>query len=405
MQSLNIKKTGFIIFCIIIFLIALFEGVVAYTVPVRLSESISFTQLGFVLAFSSITGAIFDFVFSKYFPNFNFRRLFLYLILTASVFLAVFTKANNIVTYLIAMGLWGIYYDLFMFSKADYIAHNSNETSRTKNWGRVNILYSLGYILAPVLASILLLQTNNAFLIIMASILLIALSLILILRTKHKESVQSIAIVSKKVNVSFKQEFISWKRIIKILFPVFLFVFYLTLLNAVFWTAGPIYSEEMANEGYIGSLFMFVYALPTLFAGLLAHKLSKRFGKKRTAFLMIFLLSLLLIVFSLAEIFSLRLILIFFISCFEVIAFILINATLTDYVAESNEVENEIVAVNDFFTNIGYIVGPIFAGLLLDMVGISWLYGFLGVITIIFIVIVAKMTPREINIKSSDILN
>ncbi|MEI6533656.1 MAG: MFS transporter, partial [Candidatus Roizmanbacteria bacterium] len=172
---------------------------------------------------------------------------------------------------------------------------------------------------------------------------------------------------------------------------------YVWIYDAFFWTVGPLMTEYFSSTN-LGGLFLVVYTLPTLILGLFVGKINKMFGKKVTAQIACMLSSFLLCTFYFINDPSIILITVFFASCSMAFALPSLNATYSDFVSESNY-EKQIQALQDFFTNIGYVIGPIFAGILSDMVGNTKSFGLLGVSGILIVIISIFITPKHITIK------
>ena len=77
-----------------------------------------------------------------------------------------------------------------------------------------------------------------------------------------------------------------------------------------------------------------------------------------------------------------------------------VRAAYADYISETESVEKEIEGLADFFTNLGYVIGPILAGFLADQFGEARTFSILGLITVITTLVIIQVTPKEINVKA-----
>lgn len=77
-----------------------------------------------------------------------------------------------------------------------------------------------------------------------------------------------------------------------------------------------------------------------------------------------------------------------------------INAAYADYISEATQVEGEIEGLEDFAFNIGYVLGPISAGVLADTLGMKGAFSILGLLGVILAVILLVVTPKTITIKT-----
>jgi len=104
------------LFGIVILLFSLFDGIIAYLIPlVTLEHGLSKTLIGIIIGSAAVAGAFFDFVIYKIFKNPVYRRLFIVMFAVALIYLFMIWRANSFVLYVLAMVMWGFYYDLKNF--------------------------------------------------------------------------------------------------------------------------------------------------------------------------------------------------------------------------------------------------------------------------------------------------
>jgi sugar phosphate permease len=75
-----------------------------------------------------------------------------------------------------------------------------------------------------------------------------------------------------------------------------------------------------------------------------------------------------------------------------------LGGAYADYIVETPHYEKEIEALEDFFTNIGYVVGPIIAGILADKFGNINVFSIIGFGSMMIILFLLKVTPKSIRI-------
>src|SRR3989344_8848554 len=81
---------------IMLFFIALFDGLLGYAVPFLVTGSgISKTMLGLIIGSSSVAGGVFDFVLSHYIRETRYRRLYLYMLAACTVYLILLGMATS----------------------------------------------------------------------------------------------------------------------------------------------------------------------------------------------------------------------------------------------------------------------------------------------------------------------
>ena len=196
-----------------------------------------------------------------------------------------------------------------------------------------------------------------------------------------------------------EEAFHLWKKIGRLISPILFLTFFLFFTEAFFWTLAPLYAET-ANLKAFGGLFLTAYTLPALLVGWFVGSLTKRFGKKRTAFVGVLIGSLILSSFAFLPDSIVSIVAVFLASVFISLSLPAINSAYADYISEAPQVEGEIEGLEDFAFNIGYMAGPVSAGILADVFSIPAAFSILGVMGAILALILLAVTPRNINIKT-----
>lgn len=177
-----------------------------------------------------------------------------------------------------------------------------------------------------------------------------------------------------------------------------MFNFLSIFLEAFFWTLAPLYAKSSSLKTF-GGLFLTAYALPALFVGWFVGYFTERFGKKRTAFMGVLIGSFILSFFAFVPNFTMSILVVFIAMFFISTSLPAINSAYADYISKTPQVEGEIEGLEDFAFNIGYVAGPLSAGILADLFSIPVAFSVLGVIGVILAVILLSVTPRHINIR------
>jgi len=384
---------------------AIFDGIMTYLVPILLSQNnFSMTLIGFIIGTSSITGVLFDVLVCRFFRNTNFRRVFLLMFLACLIYPLILWKASSILVYLVAMALWGIYFDLSGFGIFDFVSIYTKKKEYSSNFGIIQIAKYLGIILAPTIAGLLIIDgiTFLPFIfgwifLIISIIFFITLNIMTGGKVRKKET--------KRANFrNIFLEFRLWRKIGKKIFPVLAVTFFAFFIESFFWTLAPLYAEE-AIPKYFGGLFLTAYALPTLILGWYTGKITKRLGKKKTAFLGLLIGCFILSFFYFWSTPITIILLTFLSACFINLALPSINGAYADYISETQIVEKEIESLEDSSFNFAYIFGPMIGGLLADLIGIKLAFSILGIAGVIIAIFLLIITPKKIkiDIKPSDL--
>jgi len=132
--------------------------------------------------------------------------------------------------------------------------------------------------------------------------------------------------------------------------------------------------------------------------GWLATLISKKIGKKRTAYLSFFVGSVLLMAISFFKEAIPILVIMFLASIPLSLAWPALRGTFTDYVAESPSYNKEIEILNDSSTNMGYIIGPIVGGMIVDKFGYGNMFSLMALVGMSVTLFLFLITPRNIQV-------
>lgn len=397
--SLAKNKRPFYLLGLMFFFWTLFDGLIAYIAPILItSRGFSVTQMGLIIASSNIFGMMFDFVLVKYLRSANYRRLFLLVYLLCFAYPVFLWFSKSIGMFLMSMMIWGLYGDLNNFAIYNFLGRHSKEEDHCKDSGIVDMSRGLGYLMAPIVAGILVVKAIDFFPVSL-SLSFLAISMVLyVLITGLKIKEESAVAEHKAHDYAFFKEITILKKIGGLLFPVLLFNVAIHIFDALIWTIGPIYSQNFPDFKDFGGYFMTAYSLPTLMFLWLSEPMSKKLGKKRTAYLS-FLLGC---IFTLPIAFLSQpvpiLISMFLASVASALSWPAIRGTFTDYMAESPGYNKEIGTLNDLSNNVGYIIGPIIGGIMVDNIGYGNMFLVISIAGISLALFLFLITPRSIRV-------
>jgi MFS family permease len=377
----------------------MFDGMMTYITPLVIEAGgFSKTMVGVIYGFSSVVGACFDFLICKLFKNTHFRRMFLLLFIVCAAYPLMMWSAKTFWFFLFVMAVWGLYFDLYNFGLLDFVGRYVPEDKRASVFGLIQMIRALASILVPLIIGFIAFEALDWRVYSMSWIflgisLLFFVSLFGLLRTTKPYVDGSECGVRR----GLLTELMMWRRIGRALVPVLCLTLFLFTVEGFFWTLGPLYAKEIGLASF-GGLFLSAYSLPTLLLCWFISSLTRRAGKKRTAFFSLLIGSLLLSTFvwwhGPVEI----IILVFVSSCFLSVAMPAVSGVYADYIARTPAVESEIQGIEDMAFNVGYIIGPLMSGLLADIYDIPTAFSLLGLAGATLAVILLKVTPRKITI-------
>lgn len=389
----------------------LFDGILQYAVPLVITgEGISKTMLGIIIGTSSIAGMLFDLFLCKIIKKPNLRRTYLIMFAICILFPLVLMSAKTAWMYILAMAIWGVYYDFFSVGRYEFVAQYVKEDEHASSFGVLQVFGSLGYLLSPLFAGFLIGEVLDVKPFIASWIFLglafISFMILIALIIKQRKRPENyVSETLKDINCSCKpkySEIYIWKRVGTLILPVLFVTLMINVIDAIFCEIGPLVAESWVSLGILSSLFLVAYLLPFVFVGWFVGPITQKFGKKKTAIYSLLLSSLFLVPFFFITNPILLIILTFFSGTFLAICDPANKATYADYVSETPDIETDIESQADFATNVGYVVGPMMAGFLADTLGNIPAFAVIGIVGIIVAIILLFVTPKEINIKLDD---
>lgn len=391
-----------------VFFWAVFDSFVSYFTPILITEhGFSNGEMGLIYASSSVFGAIFDFVLSKVLKRTHYRRAFLLLFLICAGYPMILWGATTVLVFMVAMVLWGLYYDVFSFALFDFVSRESPKDEHASSFGTIGVFKSMGYLVGPLVAGGLAadpgsMGTSYLSQLFLFISFLFLIALVMLGRQSSSHEIK-IRLPQTEEDKSVTEEMRSWYRVGRKLVPVLLFSALIFLFDAVYWTIGPLLSEEFSNFADFGGLFLVAATIPGLITVWLVGGVTSKYGKKKTAYVS-FLISCIVLFWIgfLKE--PLAILALVFVSAFlSSMSFPSIFGAYADYLKESHRYHNEIIGIEDFAVNIGYVIGPMMAGFLSGAVGNLMTFTYVAAGGIVVVLLLLLTTPKEIDVRDKKI--
>jgi MFS family permease len=279
----------------------------------------------------------------------------------------------------------------------------TNEEEHASSFGALSVFRSCGYLIAPILLGFVLSGLSFLPFILAWFFLLVSFFVFLfLLKTAGKGENKAEKSMVKKSRLL--PEFTLWRRVGKLLFPFLFLMTIMHIYNAVFWTIGPIFSESFPGLGNFSGIFLAAFLFSPLIFGWLVGPAVKVLGKRNSVIFCFLAGSLLLSLFSLFSNLYFLIALIFVSSGLVTIAWSSINGIFSDYLSESVVLDGEIEGLADFFTNLGYIIGPALAGFLAEKVGSGNAFTVIGLLGFSATLLVFLFLPKRIRFVEPSLL-
>lgn len=389
-------------FSLVLFFIFLGDAILSYWIPNFLQDSLGNPFLmGITMSFSSFVGFGADLIFPQLLRNYTVRRLISSAIFVSLIFivnLAVGTSFPKPLIFLIAMAIWGIYYEFVGFATQQYVADSVPSTLHSSGWAMIDIFKNMAYFFGPLLAGLLILKGEYVMLTVVATFVLVGLLILAFSGVKHEKKV---SIVVSEVNLW--RELSHWKVLFKKVWPIIFISLITGLIDAAFWTTGATWTESLSKESPWGSLILPAYQLPTLFMGIIIIRLKIFKGKKKLAeqFLLLSGLALMLLIFKLPAI--LYVLIVFISSIFLAVTYPMVEAVYSDITSRMGVERKHLVGLSNSSMSMAYIISPAVAGFLASMVGEKMTFVAIGGISVLTALILLAVTPKKIRLPEKTI--
>lgn len=368
---------------------------------VFLRNGLSQTEIGLLIGSSAIIGALFDIILAKVLTSTYYRHLYMLLTALSFFIIALIWDASSMFLFFSVAATTGLFYDLFHMGTFDFVSRETEPAEHASSFGVVTVFKSLGLMTAPIALAFTFSHVSNATpywnALLWAGLSTAFFALLIHVKDHSKKNGNSDQQTHYK-KMNFLLEFHLWEKLGKQLLPVLLFTFLLGAQISFFWTLAPLFSEQLRTLDPLGALFIPAYILPTLLVGWFVGPVTRKFGKKNTAY-WFFIIGSIILGLDAFVYKTLHLVLIAFISSlFSAFSIPALSGTYADYLSEKPQYEKEIDSLSDFFTNLGAVGGPISAGLLADAVGIQKAFSLFSIFAIVATLWIIKKSPKKITI-------
>ncbi|HET7098782.1 MAG TPA: MFS transporter, partial [Patescibacteria group bacterium] len=384
-------------FSLTLFFIFLGDAILSFWVPNLLQDALGDSvKMGLVISFSSVIGLGMDLIFPQLIRGITVKRLVTFGATTSilfSVILLTSLKLPLILIFLIAMAVWGVYYEFFGFAEQQFIADTLPLRMHSSGWAFYGVFKNLAYFLGPLIAAWVVIKAEWAPPIFAIFFALIGLVVIFFFKKTHE---RPFSFSVKEVNLW--QEIKHWRLLIKYVWPMVVLSLVLGLIDSTFWTTGTVLTERLARENIFGGFFIPLYQLPSLFMGLVLARMTVFNGKKRLAMKFLLVSGIFLTILGFVNSIYLILLSVLASSILLAVAFPLVNGIYSDIIARMGVERKHLIGLSNSSISIAYIIGPALAGIISNLVGEEKTFSVMGAITILVAVTLLILTPKKIRL-------
>lgn len=353
--------------------------------------------MGIIISTSSFIGFFCDFIISNLLKEKSFYTYLFWGIIIAALFPLILLWNSTIPYILLGMAAWGIYYEMILFSKSNFIHHTMPHDKHDVGWAYISGFTSLAYLIGPNLAVILTVTHEKLPLMVALVLQGIALTAALVFRFIFSKTIKEpITIDNHHPNPFLGIK--TWGILNERLWPILLFMFCLVLLDATFWTVGAILVNAMKDTHEYAGILYVVYLLPGMLFNSVGVYLSRIIGKKRTAFVAGLLGGIVIACSYLASDYN------FFLMFIGLAAILLavgnpeIHGAIEDYCERLGHHANSLVGLTNSMGSLAYIIGPIIAGAIALQVGAQKTFSVIGILLAIVSLLALIVVPRKVKL-------
>lgn len=410
MKSLRIRKGSkkLYYFLIIYFFWSGADIIYAYLAPIIVEEFVSNEViLGALLSLGAVAGMVVDLLADWKYHNKKYS--FFYNVGIASGFILLillYFKSVFLLPFIVIFG--GVFFEIMTFGDEEYAASQLEKKLLMKVYGFIMLLATVSSIFIPIALEPFLIKSSYTEPIFLYFIFVGLAFFVMLLRRKNLDNgigqKDKPGFTHRKLtHMSLRSELKVWKIIFKRTKSIIILLILVQLIEAFFWTLGPLIAVQYYSDSTLSELFIPFYVLPGLIIGLVISKLTTRFNKIKLLYTTSILGGVGLSLFGLVENIEYVLILTLISSIFIATAHIIVEGLLLGLINLLHDDENYLIGLRGFATDLGYLFGPFLAGVFAAKVGLIDSFAWLGIFTAVTSILVLIFLSGDIRLPHKEI--
>lgn len=409
LNTLTKRTTLFSVFLLALFFVFVADSAMRYLFPIIVAKKLdSNLIMGLVLGFSSIIGLICDLIFPQIFKGKTWKFYVTFGILLSFLFpitLSLGANFTSVLFFLIASGVWGIYFEFIIFSLQKFIVATEHKENFSKDWGLFHVFLGIAKIAGPIVGTMFILinfENSPLYVIFIQAISFILIIFSFTFKTKkfHK-SYTSEHIVRR---VDLFEEFKLLKVIFPRVIPLFISSLIIIAIDAAFWTMGGLMGEELfGSEDNLQWLVLIAFIIPNILGSILLSRIRILSNKKKLTHYFLILSGISLFSINLVPDNLYILLVIALNGFFLAFAATFNDAVISDLLRRLGKHDIHLIALTRIASSLAYIIIPITAGALSDMVGFLNSFSSIGLLVVISSIILFLVTPKKLKIPHSQL--
>lgn len=387
------------------------DAILAYTFPILLEKSLQSPALvGMIMALSSVVGITWDLIFPRLLRNMTWYRILFIATCTATTFtLSVYasTIGYPVLFGILAVAIWGTYYELIGFSQDRFVVHNISRARYMRTWALIGIASLFAIIAGPLVGQALLqsgtLVHTIVIICVQALAIFLALRTVRRMRRRHADSYPQYEHHVSRASSLFAS-FYYWRYLARPLLPIILSIFVFRAIEASYWMFGALYAREM-NGVFVDRewLLLLIFTAPFVIAALTVSRASFPFAKRRTAHLALLCGGALMLAAHQFE-HTPSLFITLLLLANTCIAFIpFMTSTVSSGVQEflPEQFRPYVTGLIGMTSSLAYIVAPFVGGAIAEAFGYSSLFSMWAIIALVFGIVLITLSPPHIRVPVS----
>ena len=389
-------------FSAVLFLTLLADAILSYWIPNFLEGVYQNSAVaGLVISFSSLVGLLADLILPQVVKRVTVRKLIIIALVIALVFtvnLYLATLWPFVFLTLLAMAIWGIYYELLGFAQHQFVADTIPLRLHSSAWGVLGVARSTAYFVGPLVGGGLLYRSLSLPLLAAGLLSLSALLLVKFSKSQYNRPVSFDAQA-----ISLWSEMKKWRVLIVRVWPLIIMSVFLGLIDAFYWSVGAVWNQKLSVIHPVGGFFLPMYTFPTLFVGFIVARMAVYKGKKRRA-IRYWLWSAVVLSFLFVTPNVYWQVGVVFVSSFLLaFAYPLLEGAYSDVVGRMGGEKNHMIGLTNSSTSLSYIIGPALAGWIVNFSSERVALSAIGWVSVLVALWLAIKTPKKIKMPQTKI--
>lgn len=363
---------------------AIGSGAFEFVLPIFIEDlTKNIGLVGIFLAIPSIVAIATDIPIGGLTDKFGRKKLIVLSLFSLAIMGLIATQIlpSSLVIFLI---IWGLFYTIFEVPIIAYIMDISRKRTSSENFGIYFTFISIGFAIGPIIGGFLLIKGFNSifyFYSIFCILAFLVASFFLkeIIRMPKPLGLSLRDLIQK--DRLFIKEIIDFQRLketgVFILYLSFLFAFW----DGLIWMMTPLYTIKLLITPVMAGLILSSFVIPFILFQIIAGKIADKYGKKKILVLGLLTASVFLIGFGMTHNPILLILFAFLSATGFAFAGPPMDGILTDI--STHYRKGGIVGVWGVAEDLGYIFGPLVAGLIASLFTMQTTFLFIGSVLLV----------------------